>query len=232
MSDLLKYSDVIASIQDEMGSQAPAESKIARNIDSEVLNIKTEYNTESYLRTTTIDVKTDGKTEYELSDIITDNDVEEIKAIYDADGNIFTSTDIDQIIQDSAAERPMNQYCFFFDEGVRKLVVMSTDLSDTEIELNIKYYTNNVALDTSGDFLANISSTNDTDVILLPAKYRDLVSLGTQKRLFYQAIGETDTAQVGLVRNRYTAELAKLGLSDSAKEISRRNNRIKLRVQW
>lgn len=232
MSDLLKYSDVIASIQDEMGSQAPAESKIARNIDSEVLNIKTKYNTESYLRTTTIDVKTDGKTEYELSDIITDNDVEEIKAIYDADGNIFTSTDIDQIIQDSAAERPMNQYCFFFDEGVRKLVVMSTDLSDTEIELNIKYYTNNVALDTSGDFLANISSTNDTDVILLPAKYRDLVSLGTQKRLFYQAIGETDTAQVGLVRNRYTAELAKLGLSDSAKEISRRNNRIKLRVQW
>jgi len=232
MSDLLKYSDVIVSIQDEMGSQAPAESKIARNIDSEVLNIKTKYNTESYLRTTTIDVKTDGKTEYELSDIITDNDVEEIKAIYDADGNIFTSTDIDQIIQDSAAGRPMNQYCFFFDEGVRKLVVMSTDLSDTEIELNIKYYTNNVALDTSGDFLANISSTNDTDVILLPAKYRDLVSLGTQKRLFYQAIGETDTAQVGLVRNRYTAELAKLGLSDSAKEISRRNNRIKLRVQW
>jgi len=232
MSDLLKYSDVIVSIQDEIGSQAPAESKIARNIDSEVLNIKTKYNTESYLRTTTIDVKTDGKTEYELSDIITDNDVEEIKAIYDADGNIFTSTDIDQIIQDSAAGRPMNQYCFFFDEGVRKLVVMSTDLSDTEIELNIKYYTNNVALDTSGDFLANISSTNDTDVILLPAKYRDLVSLGTQKRLFYQAIGETDTAQVGLVRNRYTAELAKLGLSDSAKEISRRNNRIKLRVQW
>jgi hypothetical protein len=232
MSDLLKYSDVIVSIQDEMGSQAPAESKIARNIDSEVLNIKTKYNTESYLRTTTIDVKTDGKTEYELSDIITDNDVEEIKAIYDADGNIFTSTDIDQIIQDSAAGRPINQYCFFFDEGVRKLVIMSTDLSDTEIELNIKYYTNNVALDTSGDFLANISSTNDTDVILLPAKYRDLVSLGTQKRLFYQAIGETDTAQVGLVRNRYTAELAKLGLSDSAKEISRRNNRIKLRVQW
>ena len=232
MSDLLKYSDVLVSIQDEMGSQAPAESKIARNINSEVLNIKTKYNTESYLRTTTIDVKTDGKTEYKLSDIITDNDVEEIKAIYDADGNIFTSTDIDQIIQDSAAKRPMNQYCFFFDEGVRKLVVMSTDLSDTEIELNIKYYTNNVALDTSGDFLANISSTNDTDVILLPAKYRDLVSLGTQKRLFYQAIGETDTAQVGLVRNRYTAELAKLGLSDSAKEISRRNNRIKLRVQW
>ena len=232
MSDLLKYSDVLASIQDEMGSQAPAESKIARTIHAEVINIKTKYNSESYLRTTTINVETDGKTEYLLSDIIADNDVEEIKVIYDGDGNIFTSTDIDKMIQDSLAGRPINQYCFFFDEGVRKLVIMSTDLSDTEVELNIKYYTNNVALDTGGDFLDTISSTNDTDVILLPAKYLDLVSLGAQKRLFYQAIGETDTAQVGLVRNRYTAELSKLGLSDSAKEISRRNNRIKLRVQW
>lgn len=229
---MLKYSDVLASVQDEMGSQAPTESKLARAIDAEVLNIKTKYNTESYLRTTTITVETDGKTEYSLSDIVTDDDVEEIKALYDEDGVIFESVDLDKMIQDAAYGRTTNQYCLFYDEGVRKLRVMSSDLSDSEIELNLKYYTKNVAMDTSGAFLANVSDVNDTDVILLPSKYRDLVSLGVQKRVFYSAIGETDTAQVGLVRNRYTAELAKLGLSDVAKEITRRNNRIKLRRQW
>lgn len=232
MAQLLTYADVDQQIQDEMSGQAPSSTNIIRAVDAEVRNLLTKYNIEAFLRTLSISVTTDGKTAYKISTLVADNDVDTIHGIFESDDNrVYTSVSLEKILNDSAIGLAADQYCLYYEEGEMYLRVMSTDLSATAVTLTLKYYTTARALDDSGEFITKIVGGTD-EKILLPEKYLDLVMLGAMKRLFYQALGDSDTAQVNIIRNRYESELSKLGLSSNAKTVSRDSRRVKLHVQW
>jgi len=215
MAQFLQYSDVSNQIQDEMAGQAPSETKIARAVDAEFRNLKTKYNIEATLRSIDIVVDTSPVL---ISSIVHDNDVDSVYGLYQDDIR-FTQVSLNDVYKND------NQYCVYYEDGKMYLAVNPAG------SFVMKYYTTSRALDDEGNYLPAIIP-DDSVKILLPEKYLDLICLGAMKRLFYQAVGESDQIQVAIVRNRYDAELLRLGLSNNAKKLNADVNKVKIRVQW
>lgn len=235
MSQYLQFSVLEQQIEDEMANQAPAVIKICRAIDAELRNLQTKYSIETFRRKKSVSIKTDG-TAYAISTLITANDVRAIKSIkIVTDDTYFDDiipVDYEVIMDNIKRENPVNQFCFYYEDGVQYLRVITNDHEDTARDFNVIYDTNKIAIDGSGNYYDATFSGLSTLYVLVPDRFCDLVSLGAQKRLFYQSIGESDQAQVALVRNRYTSELTKLGLDNIAKMIDRNSRKIKIRKPW
>ncbi|NTU69320.1 hypothetical protein HGB13_00610 [bacterium] len=233
MSQYLPYILISNQVKDEMANQAPAEVKIARAINAEVRNINTKYDVDSAMRSVAVSLVTDGSVEYKLNDLSTTDDIRKVKSLRLVTDNLayLSRVDFEDFMHDVDFSAHKNQYTTYYKNGFEYIRVMTLNYSSTVEGLTMNYLTSNLAIDASGNFYPEIVSGGSLSV-LLPESYLDLVSLGAQKRLFYQSIGESDATQVALVRNRYDSELKKLGLSDTAKEIERKSNKIKLRKQW
>lgn len=235
MSQYLLYSTLDTQIQDEMAGQSPESSRRIRAVNAEVRNLSTKYDIDTFMRSISISVVTDGSVEYKLDTLVPTLDCRKVKSIrYTAnDKTVYELANVEfEYFMDSVESSSIkNQYTTYYKDGFMYIRIMTTENSDTTEAMTMRYLTSNLAIDSVGNFLAEITSGTGI-YVLLPDTYLDLVCLGAQKRLFYQSIGENDSAQVGLVRNRYDSELKKLGLSDVAKMIERKDNKIKLRKQW
>ena len=234
MAQFLSYTILDAQIVDDMAGQAPSSDKRGRAITAEIRNIQTKYSLETFRRKKLVSIKTDG-TAYELSDLITENDVRGINDIQivsdDTNFTDLTPVDYDTMIENIKTSRHVDCYSLYYEDGVQYLRVLTYDNDDTARDFNIIYDTTNVAVDSLGNFYADAVSGMSL-YVLVPDRFLDLVSLGAQKRLFYQSIGEADSTQVALVRNRYESELKKLGLDSVSKTNQRNDRKIKLHVQW
>ena len=234
MSQYLLYSTLDTQIQDEMAGQAPDSSRILRAVNAEVRNLNTKYDIDSFTRSVNISVVTDGSVEYKITDIMSADDVRKVKSIrYVTDNRTpeLVPVDFEDFMSNVDSSVRRNQFTTYFKDGFMYIRVMTENYSDTAESMTMRYYTSALAIDNVGNFYFEVNSGANM-YVLLPDTYLDLICLGAQKRLFYQAIGESDQAQVAMVRNRYESELKKLGLADVASMIERKTNKIKLRKQW
>lgn len=235
MSQYLLYSTLANQIKDEMAGQAPNEVKILRAVSAEIRNLSTKYDIDSFIRSVTINVVTDGSVEYKVDTLVPSLDVRKIKTIRYIDSDKvyseLVSVEFDDFMNDLDCSKRKNQFTIYYKDGFSYLRVMTQNYSNISEVMSLRYLTSNIAIDTNGNFYPDIQSGGNL-YVLLPDTYLDLVCLGAQKRLFYQSIGDSDQTQVSVVRNRYDSELKKLGLSSLAKTIERTVNKIKLRKQW
>jgi hypothetical protein len=234
MSQYLLYTTIYNQIADEMGNQAPNSGKILRAVNAELRNLQTKYSLETFRRKVTASIKTDG-TAYLISTIIPANDVRGIVSIkINDDDTIFDDlvpVDKDVLINSIKSDRRVNQYSFYYEDGKQYLRVITDDVDTTARNFDIVYDTTKLAVDVSGNFYDEVESGGNL-YAMVPDRCLDLISLGAQKRLFYQSIGDTDSAQVSLVRNRYDSELSKLGLDSIAKMPDRNIRKVKIRKPW
>jgi len=233
MEKYILYTDVDQQIQDEMRNQYPDSDQRVRAMNAELKSLKTKYNLFDTKRTAAISVKTDG-TAYLVSGLLTDDDLESVDNIRytDNDDNAyqynFTEVDEEKMNDLIANNKAINAYSVYQEDGLEYIRVLTTNQSDTVEAMTMKYLSRAVCLDSSSDFAALLTGVS-TEKILLPYKYLDLVALGTQKRLYYPSLGDSGNTQLAIVRNRYTSELKKLGLSSDASMIKRENKKIKIR---
>ena len=233
MEKYILYTDVDQQIQDEMRNQYPDTDQRVRAINAELKNLKTKFNIFDTKRTTAISVKTDG-TAYLVSGLITDDDLESVKDIRytDNDDNAyqyeFTQVDEDKMNEYISNNILLNAYTVYQEDGLEYIRIRTVNDSDTVEAMTMKYLSRAVCLDSASAFAAALTG-DSTEKILLPYKYLDLVALGSQKRMYYPSLGDSGNTQLAIVRNRYTSELKKLGLSSDVSMIRRTIKKIKIR---
>jgi hypothetical protein len=230
MEDLLLFSDIDQNIQDQMGNKYPSSDKRLRAINSELKTLRTKYNIFTSRKSASISVITDGSTAYNISDVITDDDVEEIIGIRLTDnvGFRFVAVDEDKFNQDTDLGRVANQYTLFYEDGEQKIKVSTINNSSTTEDLTCIYLTRALGEGSTGTQIAEMTGASG-EKVYLPYKYLDLLVLGSMKRLWYQATGDESQTQMAITSNRYKSELTKLGLSDNADMIRRNTTKLKIR---
>lgn len=230
MEDLLLYSDVVQQIQDQMGNRYPDNNKILRAVNTELKTLRSKYNIFTSRKTATISVITDGTTAYSVSSVLSDDDLEAIIDVRPSSNSSYRFTEVDEVEfqKDVDLARTANQYTLYYEEGEMKIKIMAEDESSTAVDVTLVYLTRALGEQSDGTQIAEMTGASG-ELIYLPYKYVDLVSLGSMKRLWYQATGDDSVTQLAITRNRYKSELDKLGLSDNADMIKRKTSKLKLR---
>lgn len=217
MQNYILYSDVDQEIIDKMANQAPDVNKRLRAINSELDALQAEYDLFDTVRKVTISVKTDGKTAYSIATLVTDNDVKTIKDFdLGDDDNVFSSRfsylDHPEFMRRASRGAMENYYTLYTEDGVQYLKIITVNPSDTVVSLNMTYHTTWKALDGDGDFIQSV--TNAVGVkILLPSRFKELVSLGSVARLFYPAVGEDSEVALKRIERKYEEIKTNLGLT-------------------
>ncbi len=233
MQKYILYSDVDQTIIDRMANQAPDVNKRLRAINDELDDLQSKYDLFDTVRKVQINVKTNGLTAYDVSTLVVDNDIKTIKDFDLGDDNSFsnrfTYLDHPEFMRRASQGAMENYYTLYTENGVQYLKIITVNPSDQEVPINMTYHTTMKALDNDGDFIPNVQ--NDVDVkILLPSRFKELVSLGAVKRLFYPAIGEDAQAAMNTIINDYNDAKETLGLT-VAKMPVRVSRKIHLRPQ-
>lgn len=230
MEDLLLFSDIDVYIQDNMGGKFPSPDKRLRAINTELKSLRTKYNIFTTRKAESISVITDGSTAYDVSSLITSDDVEAVVNIKmtSNDGYRFTKVEEDKFDKDYNLKKPINQYTTYYENGVQKIKIMTVNLSDTQEDLTCIYLTRALGEQLDGTQVAEMTGASG-EKVYLPYKYLKLVGRGAMKDLWYQATGDESQAQMAISSNIYKSELTKLGLSDEAKQIKRESSKLKLR---
>jgi hypothetical protein len=220
-----------------MGNRCPDETKRLEAINNEVRNINTVYDIETARRKIEASIVPDG-TVYKFSalvnssgtSVLTDDDVKKIEDIYRTDdeyGNEYVWVEPEEFFRNVRAGINEDRYTTYFENGYMYLAINSINGEATATDFTIAYYSTFLALNGT-TFTASIAA--DTDyTILLPSRFKDLVVLGSMKRLFWPAIGEDGNNQISIISNRYKAELTKLGLDTNAKPLKKTIRKVKLR---
>jgi hypothetical protein len=231
MQNYILYSDVDQEIIDKMANQAPDVNKRLRAINSELKQLQAEYDLFDAVRKVTINVKTDGLTAYDVSTLVTDNDIKSIKDFDLGDSNTFsgpfTYLDHPEFIRRASRGGVDNYYTLYVENGIQYLKLVTVDISDTAMDVDMTYHTTMKALDNDDDFIPLV--VNDVGVkILLPARFQELISLGAVRRLFYPSIGEDADIALRRIERDYSTAKQTLGLT-SAKFPVRPTRKINLR---
>lgn len=216
MQNYILYSDVDQEIIDKMANQAPDVNKRLRAINSELDSLQAEYDLFDAVRSIAISVKTDGLTAYDISTLVADNDIKTIKDFDLGDDNVlssrFTYLDQPEFIRRASRGAAENYYTLYTENGIQYLKVITVNPSDTVVTLNMTYHTTMKALDNDGDFIPAVQNAVGVK-ILLPFRFKELVSLGAVKRLFYPSIGEDSEAALNRINNDYNKIKETLGLT-------------------
>lgn len=236
MSQYLDYTTISNQVKFEMSGQAPAEPKILAAVNAELLNLNTKYDIDTFKRYVTVSLKSDGKTEYEIDTIIAAGDVRKVLSLSYSDETVYLTGDIvkvdrDEFISHLSSGDIRNEFCVYFKNGKQYLRIITENNSSVNESFVLCYITSNLAIDSNGNFYSKITSGGSL-CALITDTYLDLITLGCKKRLFYPSLGDADQTEVSITKNRYDSELSKLGLSDLAKTISRKSNKVKIRRQW
>lgn len=230
MSQLLTWSEVDSNIQTEMGNRCPAESQRLEAINNEVRNINTAYDIDTAVRKKAISVIPNG-TAYLLSTLVADDDVKKVDDIYldtDDDGIEYDWQEPEEFQRRVRMGYLENKYTTYWEEGKMYLMVNSIGGEDIATAFTMRYYSTFLGVNGSAVLVDEVEADSDFK-ILLPNRFKDLVTLGAMKRLFWPAIGEDGNNQVAVVSNRYKSELTKLGLDSTAKPIKKMIRKVKLR---
>lgn len=234
MQNYILYSDVDQEIVDKMANQAPDVNKRLRAINSELDTLQVEYDLFDTVRSVDISVKTDGLTAYDISTLVADNDVKSIKDLaYASPDNAlsprFVYLDKPEFIRRADRSAMENYYTLYTENGIQYLRVITYNASDTAETLTLTYHTTFKALDADDDFIEKV--VNDVDVkILLPSRFKELVSLGSVLRLYYPAIGEDAMNYRNILNKEYNDKKVALGLV-AAKPTAKVSNKFNLRPQ-
>lgn len=217
MQNYILYSDVDQAIIDRSANQAPDVNKRLRAINTELDSLQAEYDLFDTVREATISVKTDGLTAYDISTLVTDNDVKTIKDFNLGDGenslsSRFVFLDLPEFIRRADGSAMENYYTLYTQDGIQYLRVITIDPSDTAVTLKMTYHSTWKALDNDNDFIPAV--VNDVGVkILLPIRFKELVALGSLIRLFYPAIGEDSLNYLNILKQEYSDIKNSLGLT-------------------
>lgn len=224
MQNYILFSDVDQAIIDRSANQAPDISKRVRALNTELDALQAEYDLFDTIRSVNISVVTDGTTAYNVSTLVTDNDVKTIKDFNFGDGenyrsDRFTYLDLPEFIRKIDGGAYGNYYTLYTEDGVQYLRVLTIDPSDTAVTLEMTYHTTYKALDNSNDFIPSV--VNSVGVkILLPQRFKEMVALGALIRLFYPAIGEDSLNYLRELKSEYNEWKEKLGLTVAKKPSS------------
>jgi hypothetical protein len=235
MQNYILYSDVDQGIIDEMGNQSPDVNKRLRAINTELDALQSQYDLFDTVREIAISVVTDGKTAYNVSTLVADNDVKSIKDFNlgvdeNALSDKFSYLDLPEFTRKAEAGFAGNYYTLYTKEGVQYLSVITFTPSSTAVSLKMLYHTTYKALDNDDDFIPKVVNAAGVQ-ILLPARFRELISLGAVIRLFYPAIGEDSLAYLNKIESRYEKIKQQLGISVAKKEV-KIDRKFSLRKQW
>ena len=187
MEQLLLYTDVDQGIQDGMGGEYPSTSQRLRAINDELKALKSKFDIMTARRKLAISVITDGTTAYDLSVLVTDDDVKTIVDIRNSDSDDdqgqpeFTPIAYDDFYSKATDEIQNNLFTVYFEDGIQYLRVLKIDSSATVETMNMFYLSNALGINAAGDFLEEINGAA-TDKLILNARHQDLIVLVAMKR--------------------------------------------------
>lgn len=235
MQNYILFSDVDQAIIDRSGNQAPNVDKRVRAINTELDALQAEYDLFDTVRSVSISVITDGTTAYDVSTLVTDNDVKTIQDFnLGTDENIgspiFTYLDYPVFMRKIEGGISGNYYTLYTQDGVQYLRVLTFDPSDTAVTLDMTYHSTWKALDADDDFIEKVVNAAGVK-ILLPSRFKELVALGALIKLFYPAIGEDALRYLGKLEGEYDRLKTTLGLT-VAKKPTRIERKFNLRRQY
>lgn len=234
MQNYILYSDVDQAIIDRSANQAPSSEKRVRAINTELDALQAEFDLFDSVREKEISVVTNGKTAYDVSALVLDNDIKTIKDFLLADdenvgSSLFTYLDYPTFIKRVEGGMAGNYYTLYTINSTQYLRLLTFDPSETAVSIKMLYHTTCKALDSDGDFLPQVANIAGVK-ILLPFRFKELVALGALKRLFYPAIGEDSYQQLGNFKKEYDDWKKRLGLT-VAKMPTRVERKFHLRSQ-
>lgn len=217
MQNYILYSDVDQAIIDRSGNQAPSSEKRVRAINTELDALQSEYDLFDSVREVSISIITDGTTRYDVSTLVTDNDVKTIKDFnLGTDENsgspLFTYLDLPEFTRKIESGGAGNYYTLNTIDGVQYLSVMTFDESTTAVTLTMTYYTTYKALDETNTFIKSVANAAGVK-ILLPFRFKELVALGALIKLFYPSIGEDSLKYLSELKSEYEKLKTSLGLT-------------------
>lgn len=217
MQNYISFSDVDQAIIDRSANQVPDINKRIRAVNTELDALQAEYDLFDAVREIEISVKTDGKTAYDISTLVTDNDVKTIKDFnLGEDENygspLFTYLDYPAFMRRVETKSIGNYFSLYTLDGISYLRVITIDPQDTVQTLKMLYHTTYKALDDDDDFIPKVLNAAGVK-ILLPERFKELVALGALIKLFYPAIGEDSLPYLGELKKEYNDWKTKLGLT-------------------
>ena len=230
MALFLKWSEVDATIQNKMSSQAPSQSKRLEAMRDTFDELSTEYDIETTKRTDSISVVTDGSAAYDISTF--SPDVKEVDSLIFPDNTDsgemeFRKVSRDQFDQHMALGIPVNEFCLYFEDGVRYLKVNSANHSSVAETLTMVYWTWYRAINGSNAIVEEISA-DASFYILLPSRFKNLMVYGCLEKLYPMALGEEGEGQAGKYRGMYAREKKNLGLAGLAQRVKSQARKVKI----
>lgn len=242
MAQLLTWSEVDATLQNQMGNRIVSESKRIEAVNDEVKNITTEYDLETTIKTVEIYLIPNG-TAYLITALVdsssvlvmTNDDLKSIASIVPDDDDFrdeYTWVERDEFERNILDGINRDEYTTYFESGKMYIKMNSVNGETTATKYNMSYYSNYCFTNAAGTFVEEISTTNpETYNILLPKRFKDLVIAGAKKRLLWPSIGEDGNNQYVIESNKYKSELKKLGLDNISEPIKSSVKKLKIR-EW
>lgn len=235
MNTFLLYSDVDQGIIDKMANQVPDSNKRLRAVIDELNDLQIKHDIFNAVREKSISIITDGSTAYDLSVLVTDNDVKSIKDFNlgtgeNAGSDIFSYLDLPEFTRKVEGGLRGNYYTLYIKDGVQYLNVLTYDPSPTAVTVKMLYHTRFQAISATNVFTEKPTTAAGMK-ILLPASFKELVVLGAVIRLFYPAIGEDALAYLREIKDEYNDKKTSFGLVE-AKAPSKIVRKFSLRKQY
>ena len=229
MAQLLSWAEVDTNIQSEMGNQSPSSTRRLEAINNTVRNINTKYDVTVARRSTSISIIPDG-TAYLLSGLITDDDIKKIDLIYpttNSGNRVYDWVDRSRFFLNINDGINTDEYTTYFDDGAYYIALNSEDGEEVATAYTTEYFSTFLGITSGGTFIESVTN-GGSDNILIPSRFKDLLVLGSVKRLLYQSLGDEGNTQLAIVRNRYKAELVSLGLDSVTKPLKKEVRKFKI----
>ena len=236
MGKLLTYSEIDTTIQNRMSGQAPSSTKRLEAINDSLQELQGKYDIEQTKRSADISVIATGSTSYQISDLVTDDDVKRIDELRyeedDAAGEpYFKYITYEEFMQHVADDVANNEYTLYFEDGVQYLRVNSTGRDTTAITLTMVYYSYFVSMTTASVFQVKVTTTS-TDQLLIPVRYKELIIARCLEDLWPMSIGSAGEVDSAKAHNKYKSELKKLGLDDTGRKPKTKQRSIRIYPQY
>lgn len=233
MGQLLTWAEVDTAIQNEMRGESPSETKRLDAMQRVLLEINTEYDIEQTKRTQSISVKTDGETAYDLSALVSDDDVKKIHSLRypdlsDSDNGFeYRQVDHDTFIRHIADGLQVQEFTVYYENGIQYFKVNDYNHSTTEATLTLVYFSTYIALNGSAfteDIAANVAYK-----FLMPRRFINLVTYGACSILYPMALGKEGDVEAAKYLNKHKSQIKKMGLDNTARKTKKPAKKVKVR---
>lgn len=233
MSQLLTWAEVDTAIQYEMRGSAPDEQRRLDAIMRVLYDINSEFDIEQTKRTTSISVVTDGETAYDLSSLVTDNDVKKIKMLRYSDlsdsdnAHEYRQVDHDTFVRHVADSVAVPEFTVYYEDGTQYLKVNDYNHSSTAATLTLVYYSTFVCL--NGTTFTEELAAEQTYTILLPRRFKNAIVAGACEVLFPMAGGMEAVAEGSKYGSKYRGIMKNMHADMTATKTQKPVRKLKIR---